>query len=210
MKVGIIGATGKAGSKILAEALNRGLDVTAIVRSKAKLTVDVPVIEKAIQQLTTEDVKGFDVLVNAFGAPMGQEEQHVVVGRHLIDILTGTDTRLIVVGGAGSLFVDPEKTLKVVDTPDFPDFVKPTANNQAQNFEDLKASSIKWTFLSPSAFFDAEGARTGKFTLGEDNLLVNSTGESYVSYADYAIALVDEIEKCAHVNKRFTVVGEKA
>jgi uncharacterized protein len=210
MKVAIIGATGKAGSKILTEVLERGLDVTAIVRSKAKLTADVPVIEKAIQELTTEDVKVFDVIVNAFGAPFGQEEQHVIVGKHLIEILTGTDTRLIVVGGAGSLFVDPEKTLKVVDTPNFPDFVKPTAHNQAQNLEDLKASSIAWTFISPSAVFDSEGGRTGKYTLGEDHLLVNAAGESYISYADYAIALVDEIEKPAHINKRFTVVAEKA
>ena len=210
MKIAVIGATGKAGAKILDESIARGLDVTAIVRSAAKLTQDVPVIEKEIIQLTTEDLTGFDVVVNAFGAPMGQEEQHVVVGKHLIDILAGTTTRLIVVGGAGSLFVDEAKTIRVVDTPDFPDFVKPTANNQFKNLEDLESSSIAWTFLSPSAMFDAEGARTGSYTLGQDHLLVNSAGESYVSYADYAIALVDEIENAAHVKKRFTVVGEKA
>ena len=210
MKIAVIGATGKAGTKILDESIARGLDVTAIVRSAAKLTQDVPVIEKEIIQLTTEDLTGFDVVVNAFGAPMGQEEQHVVVGKHLIDILAGTTTRLIVVGGAGSLFVDEAKTIRVVDTPDFPDFVKPTANNQFKNLEDLESSSITWTFLSPSAMFDAEGARTGSYTLGQDHLLVNSAGESYISYADYAIALVDEIENAAHVKKRFTVVGEKA
>lgn len=210
MKVAVIGATGKAGTKILDESIARGLDVTAVVRSAAKLTQDVPVIEKEIIQLTTEDLTGFDVVVNAFGAPMGQEEQHVVVGKHLIDILADTTTRLIVVGGAGSLFVDEAKTIRVVDTPDFPDFVKPTANNQFKNLEDLESSSITWTFLSPSAMFDAEGARTGSYTLGRDHLLVNSAGESYISYADYAIALVDEIENAAHVKKRFTVVGEKA
>ncbi len=210
MKIGIIGATGKVGSKILAEALERGLDVTAIVRSKAKLPADVPVVEKAIEELTIEDVKAFDVIVNAFNAPEGQDNQHATMGKHLIDILTGTDTRIIVVGGAGSLFTDKEKTSRVVDLPVLPESFKPAVLSAAQNLEDLKASSITWTYLSPSLMFDPVGGRTGKYTLGEDHLLVNAAQESYVSAADYAIALVDEIEKPAHINKRFTVVAEKA
>lgn len=89
--------------------MQRGHDVTAIVRSAAKVTADIAVIEKEVLELSQEDVKGFDVVVNAFGAPFGQEELHVKVGRHLIDIFTGIDTKLFVVGGAGSLFVNPEK-----------------------------------------------------------------------------------------------------
>ncbi|WP_019244338.1 MULTISPECIES: NAD(P)-dependent oxidoreductase [Bacillus] len=210
MKIAIIGATGKAGSKILNEVLARGLDVTAIVRTASKLTQDISVIEKDVLSLTKEDVAAFDVVVNAFGAPFGQEGQHVVAGKHLIDILAGTSTRLIVVGGAGSLFVDEAQTTRLVDTPDFPEVFVPTAKNQFQNLLDLQASNITWTFISPSAFFDPEGGRTGHYTIGQDQLLINNTGESYISYADYAIALVDEIEKSVHINKRFTVVAEKA
>lgn len=211
MKVGIIGATGKVGSLILNEAKERGHEVTAIVRDGSKLTdKDVPVIEKNIFNITTEDVKQFDVVVNAFGAPLGEEQAHVDAGHALIEAVKGTDTRIIVVGGAGSLYVDEAKTIKVLDTPEFPDIFKPTATGQGRNLEELKQTTdVKWTFISPSAFFDAEGKRTGAYKAGKDHLLVNSQGESYISYADYAIAVVDEIENGKHVNERFTVVGEK-
>ncbi|WP_312754860.1 NAD(P)-dependent oxidoreductase [Rummeliibacillus suwonensis] len=211
MKIGIIGATGKAGHKILTEAVSRGHEVTAIVRNAAKLTdKSVTVLEKDVFDLTTADIKGFDVVVNAFGAPIGKETLHVEVGRHLIEIFKDAkETKLFVVGGAGSLFVNPEKTVRVIETPDFPELFKATASNQAQNLLDLQASSITWTFLSPSAFFDPEGPRTGKYIAGQDHLLVNKQGESYVSYADFAIAVLDEIENPKHINERFTVASNK-
>jgi hypothetical protein len=210
MKIGIIGATGKAGNFILKEAVSRGHEVTAIIRSASKLEAEnVAVIEKDIFSLTTEDVQEFDVIVNAFGAPAGEEHLHVEAGRNLINILQDArDTKLFVIGGAGSLFVDPEKTVTVMSTPDFPAIYLPTAENQGKNLEDLKASSITWTFLSPSAFFDPEGPRTGQYIAGIDHLLVNTKGESYVSYADYAIAVLDELENPKHVNERFTVASE--
>lgn len=209
MKIGVIGATGKAGQKIVEEALQRGHEVTAIVRSASKVTEDIKVIEKDVLELTQEDIKDFDVVVNAFGAPFGQEELHVRVGRHLIDIFKGIATKLFVVGGAGSLFVDPEKTVRVMDTPDFPEMFFATAKNQGENLTDLQASSITWTFLSPSAMFDPEGPRTGHYTTGNDHLLVNASGESYVSYSDFAIAVLDEIENPQNINKRFTVSSTK-
>lgn len=211
MKIGIIGASGKAGSHILKEAISRGHQVTAIVRDKSKLKdTNVEVIEKSIFDLTRDDVKQFDVVVNAFGAPLGEEQAHVDAGRALIEAVRGTDTRIIVVGGAGSLFVDESKTVKLIDTPEFPDFVKPTARGQGRNLQDLQATTdIKWTFISPSAIFDPEGKRTGSYQSGKDHLLVNSKGESYISYADYAIAVLDEIENPQHINERFTVAGEK-
>ncbi|MGE8037142.1 NAD(P)-dependent oxidoreductase [Lysinibacillus sp. NPDC093692] len=209
MKIAVIGATGKAGKKIVEEALQRDHDVTAIVRSASKVTANISVIEKEVFALTQEDVKGFDVVVNAFGALAGQEELHVKAGRHLIDIFKGINTKLFVVGGAGSLFVDPEKNVLVMDTPDFPEMFYATAKNQGENLHDLQQSTITWTFLSPSAFFDPEGPRTGSYTAGEDHLLVNASGESYVSYADYAVAVLDEIENPKHVNSRFTVTSNK-
>lgn len=209
MKLAIIGATGKAGQKILTEALSNNLDVTAIVRDRNKLSIDVPTIEKDISALTAEDIKGFDVVVSAFGAPAGHEDLHVSNGKHLIDIFTGLNTRLIVVGGAGSLYVDPDKKIRVMDTPDFPEAFFATAYNQGKNFDDLKASSINWTFVSPSAFFDAEGPRTGKYVRGEDHLLLNDAGESYVSYADFAVAIVDEVKTPSAIKSRFTVSSNK-
>ncbi|WP_379971018.1 NAD(P)-dependent oxidoreductase [Ectobacillus sp. sgz5001026] len=210
MKIAIIGANGKAGNRILTEAVERGHQVTAIVRDASKLAdKSVPVIEKSIFDLTTDDVKQFDVVVNAFGAPVGEEQAHVDAGHALIEAGKGTNTKVIVVGGAGSLYVDAEKTLKVLDTPDFPAMFKPTATGQGRNLQELQESTgITWTFVSPSAFFDPEGKRTGSYQAGKDHLLVNAKGESYISYADFAIAIVDEIENPKHVNERFTVVGE--
>lgn len=211
MKIGIIGASGKAGSMILKEASERGHEVTAIVRSASKMAnSDAAVIEKDIFNLTAADIKGLDVVVNAFGAAPGQEHLHVEAGRKLIELFKQVpETRLIVVGGAGSLYVDKEKTTQLYDTPEFPKEYLPTAKNQGQNLQDLKeADGLKWTFISPAAFFNPEGKRTGSYQKGQENLIVNAAGESYISYADYAIAVVDEAEKGEHINERFTVVGE--
>lgn len=211
MKIGIVGATGKAGSLILDEAVKRRHEVTAIVRNASKLNNDnVKVIEKDVHDTWTEDFKGLDVVVNAFGAPLGEKDAHVEAGRVLINALSGTGIRLIVVGGAGSLYVDDSRTMKVIDTPNFPDIFKPTAGGQSENLEELEqTTNLKWTFISPSAEFDAEGKRTGAYETGADVLLVNKSEESYISYADFAIAVIDEAENAEHVNERFTVVAEK-
>ncbi|WP_342472023.1 NAD(P)-dependent oxidoreductase [Metasolibacillus sp. FSL H7-0170] len=210
MKIAVIGASGKAGNLILKEAASRGHEVTAIVRDKVKLQDNnTAVIEKDVLKLTAADLTSFEVVVNAFGAPLGEEQAHINVGRTLIEALKGSATRLIVVGGAGSLYVDENKTLKLIDTEEFPEVVKPTAKGQGRNLEELQQTTdLTWTFISPSAFFDAEGKRTGAYQLGKDRLLVNSKGESYISYADYAIAVVDEVENAQHLKQRFTVVAE--
>ncbi|MFJ7471372.1 NAD(P)-dependent oxidoreductase [Peribacillus frigoritolerans] len=211
MKIGIIGASGKAGSMILKEALTRGHEVTAIVRDEAKVQIQgASVMEKDVFDLKAEDIKEFDVVVNAFGAAPGKEHLHVEAGKILIEAMKGApQTKLIVVGGAGSLFVDEAKTIRVLDTPELPKEYFATAYNQSKNLGDLQnATGIQWTFVSPSAFFDPHGIRTGGYKLGKDNLLVNSKGESYVSYADFALAVLDEIENPQHINQRFTVVAE--
>ncbi|WNS45848.1 NAD(P)-dependent oxidoreductase [Paenibacillus sp. MMS20-IR301] len=210
MNIAVIGAGGKAGSKIVKEALSRGHEVTAIVRDASKAAgTKASVVEKDIFALTAEDLQRYDAVVNAFAAPFGQEHQHVDAGNVLIQALQNApDTRLIVVGGAGSLYVDEAHSMKVVDTPGFPDFVKPTALNQGKNLEILQGTQgLRWTFVSPSANF-AVGERRGAYVKGKDQLLVNSKGESYVSYADYAIAIVDELEHPQHIGERFTVVSE--
>ncbi|MEI7024812.1 NAD(P)-dependent oxidoreductase [Paenibacillus sp. y28] len=211
MKIAVIGATGKAGSLIVNEAVSRGHEVTAVVRDASKAAgYKTAVLEKDVFALQSSDLEGFDAVVNAFGAPMGQEHLHVEAGRALIEALKGApDTRLLVVGGAGSLFVDEAKTIRVMDTPEFPEEYVATASNQSQNLKDLQTSSgIKWTFISPAGFFNPEGRRTGAYQKGKDNLILNSKGHSYISYADYAIAVVDEIERPQHLNERFTVIGE--
>jgi putative NADH-flavin reductase len=212
MKIGVIGATGKAGSRIMKEALDRGHDVTAIVRDASKLTdKNVKFLEKDIADLNTDDLIGFDAVVNAFGAPFGQEELYVLSIKVLIEAIKGApDTRLLVVGGAGSLFVDEARNTRLLETPEFPYEFVLTAINQMKSLEVLKSSNgIKWTFLSPADNFDPNGKKTGSYKKGKDNIIYNSKGESYVSYSDYAVAMVDEIENPCHINERFTIVSER-
>ena len=210
MKIAIIGATGKAGKLIMEEALKRGLDVTAIVRNKSKLSnSSVKVIEKDLFDLKKEDLKDFDTVVSAFGAWEEKElSKHGEVMNHLCDILADTNIRLMVVGGAASLFVN--HSMMLIDSPDFPKDWINLAKNSNKAFEILKSKkNVLWTYISPSADFQADGKKTGEYRIGDkDELCFNSKGESMISYADYAIGFVDEIENKKFLNKRITLVSK--
>lgn len=209
MKVAVICANGRVGKLIVKEAIERGLDVTAFAKGKNE-SVAINYVEKDLFDLTKEDLKDFDVVVNAFGA--WQEEvlpQHVTSLMHLCDVLSGTNIRLCVVGGAGSLYVNKEHTIQVMDGEDFPDIFKPLAKAQGKALDELrKRNDVKWTFLSPAGDFQADGERTGQYILAGEELTLNSKGESVISYADYAIAMVDEITKGNHIQQRISVVSE--
>ena len=207
MKIAVVCANGKAGKLIVKEAVGRGLDVTAIVRGENRSAANV-VIVKDLFNLTTADLKNFDVVVDAFGAWAPEVlPQHSASLKHLCDILSGTEVRLLVVGGAGSLYVNPEHTVRVMDGPDFPEMFKPLAQAQGKALEELRQrSDVKWTFLSPACDFQADGERTGKYLLGGEELKLNERGESIISYADYAIAMVDEAVRGHHIGQRISVV----
>lgn len=207
MKLAVVCANGKAGKLIVKEALNRGLDVTAVVRGENQ-TEAAQVIRKDLFRLTADDLKGFDVVIDAFGAWTEDTlPRHSTSLKHLCDVLSGTDTRLLVVGGAGSLYVNPEHTACVADGPDFPDAFKPLAAAMAKALGELRArGDVKWTYLSPAGDFQADGERTGQYILGGEELTLNARGESVISYADYAIAMVDEAVSGSHIQQRISVV----
>ncbi len=207
MKLAVVCANGKAGSLIVKEAVSRGLDVTAVVRGENR-TEAKKALKKDLFELTAEDFKGFDVVVDAFGAWTPETlPQHSTSLKHLCDVLSGTDTRLLVVGGAGSLYVNQEHTAQVMDGADFPDVFKPLASNMAKALEELRErTDVNWTYISPAGDFQAEGERTGAYILGGEELTLNSRGESVISYADYAIAMVDEAVKGDHIHQRISVV----
>ncbi|MFC2747080.1 SDR family oxidoreductase [Campylobacter concisus] len=211
MKIAIIGANGKSGANLVNEALKQGYDVTAIVRNKEYKNESVKVVYKDIFELTKADLAGFDAVISAFAA--WSEETfplHKKVATHLVNLLEGTNTRLIVVGGAGTLFVDSKGTM-VMDTPDFPTAYMGVAKATAESYFELKGSTnVLWTYVSPAGDYDANGARTGKYVLGGDNLILNSKNESYISYADLALAIIDELKNKNFIQKRFTAVGERA
>lgn len=209
MKVAVICANGKEGRLIVKEALDRGLDVTAVVRGENKSAADKAIV-KDLFDLTAEDLKGFDAVVDAFGAWTPETlPQHSTSLKILCDALSGTDTKLLVVGGAGSLYVNPEHTATVSDGENFPDAFKPLAAAMAKALGELRErNDVKWTYISPAADFQADGERTGKYILGGEELILNSKGESVISYADYAIAMVDEIVKGNHIQQRISVTAE--
>lgn len=207
MKIAVVCANGKAGKLIVKEAADRGLDVTAVVRGENH-SAALKVIEKDLFDLTAADLAGFDVVIDAFGA--WTEETlplHSTSLKHLCDLLSGTDTRLLVVGGAGSLYVNPEHTATVSEGAGFPDAFKPLAAAMAKALTELRSrSDVKWTYVSPAGDFQAEGERTGTYLLGGEELTLNSRGESIISYADYAIAMIDEAVNGSHIQQRISVV----
>lgn len=209
MKVAIICANGKAGQLITKEALDRGLDVTAFVRNENKSLAENVVI-KDLFDITTEDLKGFDAVVDAFGGWTAETIPQITEAvKKLCDVLAGSDSKFIIVGGAGSLYVNSEHTLTVADGADFPDSWKPLAAAHGKALEYLYTiKDVNWTYISPAGDFQADGERTGKYKLGGDELILNSKGESVISYADYAIAVVDEITNGNHSKQRISVVSE--
>ncbi|MFZ4832429.1 NAD(P)-dependent oxidoreductase [Rouxiella sp. Mn2063] len=200
MSIALIGASGKAGARILKELSDRGHHVTAIARHPEKIAALPHVTavkgDANDQAALTALLKGHDVVISSV---------HFTVSdpRILIDAVKAAHVkRYLVVGGAGSLEVAPG--VQLITTPDFPEFAKPEALAGGKFLDLLRQEKqLDWTFLSPSALF-VPGERTGKFRLGKDQLLANEKGSS-ISFEDYAIALVDEVEKPAHSRQRFTV-----
>jgi putative NADH-flavin reductase len=201
MKIALIGASGNVGQRVTAEAVSRGHEVIAIARNVASIEAK-PGVTPVAADLTNESqiidaIKGADVLV------LSVRFQDLDFEPVLATIAKSGVPRLLVVGGAASLEVAPG--VQLIDTEGFPDFIKVEAEPARQALKRLQAEkTINWTFLSPSVFF-GPGERTGTFRLGKDELLTAADGKSHISYEDYSIALLDEIETPKHEGERFTV-----
>ncbi|WP_460056796.1 NAD(P)-dependent oxidoreductase [Pseudolactococcus yaeyamensis] len=191
MKIAVIGATGQAGSLITEKLVAMGADVTALVRNASRLTVDIPVIEKDIFTLTQADLAPFDIVIEAFRAPDGQESQHLQAMQHLISLLSGSQTHLIAVGGTSSLYIDATRTQRQIDLVDVTAPFYPVAKAMSDAALELKASDLNYTYVSPAAYFDPAGPETGAYSLATDIFTANASGESYISMADFASAVRD-------------------
>ncbi|WP_149087791.1 NAD(P)-dependent oxidoreductase [Pseudomonas prosekii] len=200
-KIAIIGATGRAGSQLLEEALRRGHSVTAIARDTAKIGARAGVVSKNVDALDAEAlqaaVAGHDVVISA--AHFATLPASAVIG----PVKSAGVKRLLVVGGAGSLLL-PDGG-RVIDSEGFPEEYKAEASAGALFLQNLRQEQqLDWTFVSPSAEF-VEGERTGTFRIGKDDLLVSAQGRSWITFADYAIALLDEVQTPKHSRQRFAV-----
>ncbi|MGV8917351.1 MAG: NAD(P)-dependent oxidoreductase [Pseudomonas sp.] len=199
--IAIIGATGRAGSQLLEEALRRGHNVTAIARDASSLAGRAGVVAKSLDVSDTnayaKAIAGHDVVISS--THFSTISAHATID----PVKQAGVPRLLVVGGAGSLFVAPG--VRLIDTPNFPDEYKTEATAGAAFLDVLRdEKDLNWTFQSPSALF-VDGERSGAFRLGKDDLLVDVSGNSSISFADFAIAMLDEIERPAHPRQRFTV-----
>ncbi len=208
MKIAVIGATGKAGKLIANEATSRGYEVSIFVRDKSLVEeVYNNVIQKDIMDLRPADVKGYDAVISAYGCSPGQEEEQLGIMQHLIEVFEQVpEVRFLAVGGVGSLYTDETLSQRLCDN--FPPSAK-LPIFAAKAFDGLKKSKVNWTYFSPAMRFKYTGMRTGKYKLGCDSVIKNDGGESYISYADYAVAMVDELENKSFLKKRFTAVSER-
>lgn len=207
MNILVIGANGNAGRRIVSKSLKAGHQVTGVVRREGAIE-SIPTIVKNAMSLTKEELTRFDVVINATSA-FTPETYHLQTDLTLLLVkaLSNTNTRLIVVGGAGSLYVDEDHTVQLYDTPEFPEEFLGLAKAQGNALDILRRfSTVDWTFFSPAAEFDAEGPEINDYTLGTENFIVNNEGHSYISYDTYTSILVDEIKNHAFNRQRFTAV----
>jgi uncharacterized protein len=207
MKVVVYGATGNAGKEIVKELLARGHQVTGVARNIDSLKA-IPGVTTQTDDLSNVDaiaaiIKGADAVVTAYQPPPDNTDALVEVTRREIEAVKKAGSiRLLVVGGAGLLEVAPGVTL--IKSGHLPPQYLPIATAHENALALLRASNINWTYLSPAAYF-MPGERTGKFRLGTKELISDSKGESKISFADYAIALVNEIEQPHHERASFSV-----
>ena len=211
MKIALIGATGYVGAPLLQEALIRGHQVTALVRHPQKLSAhpQLTAVEADVHDSAAlaKQLRGHDAVISAFNPGWGVADirEQFIAGSHSIIAASKQAgvKRLLVVGGAGSLYVAPG--VQLIDTPDFPAEYKEGAEGARQALNMLREEAqLEWTFLSPAALL-VPGPRTGKFRLGRDELLMNGDEPGRISVADLAVALIDETERPQHIRQRFTL-----
>ncbi|WP_321480879.1 NAD(P)-dependent oxidoreductase [uncultured Bacteroides sp.] len=212
-KIVLIGASGFVGSAILNEALNRGHEVTAVVRNPEKIkTEHANLIVKKADISSEETVKlittGADAVISAYNPGWTNPNIYKDTLKNYSSILNGTKAagvkRLLCVGGAGTLFVEPG--LRLMDTGVLPEAIMPGVKSLAEFYLNTLCSEkgIDWVFFSPAGNI-APGERTGKFRLGKDDLIVDAEGKSNISVEDYAVAMIDELERPSYHQERFTI-----
>jgi uncharacterized protein len=201
-KIAVYGATGMIGSRLVAEALERGHEVTGVTRSGGELPAGATAVQGSAgdAELTARIAAEHDVLISAIGPSRTGGDRRAYLADLATLVETLGDKRLLVIGGAGSLLIDGQR---LVDSPEFPEIYKAEALIAAEALEYFRGlgEQVDWTFISPAPII-APGERTGVFTLGTDS----PAGES-VSAEDFAVALIDEIEKPVHRRRRFTLAN---
>lgn len=212
-KVVLIGATGFVGSAILDELVERGHEVTAVVRNVEKLPKNA-LVKPVKEDVGNEDaiaklLEGKDAVISAYNPGWNNPniaQETIVNYRHILAAAKKSGIgRLLIVGGAGTLFCAPG--VRILETGVFPNEIFNCVVSLGYVYLNIlqNEKELDWVFFSPAGMFDEKGERTGKFRLGKDDLVVDAEGNSHISVQDYAVAMVDELEKPAHHRERFTI-----
>jgi len=208
MNIALIGASGTIGRRIAEEALRRGHEVTAIMRNPEGLDSEHERLKKHKADVMDpasleEAIRGHDAVISAFGPSFGQEEELVAAARTILEgTRRGGVSRLLIVGGAGSLITD--SGVPLMETPEFPEEIRTLARAHADAYDLYAQSDLEWTYVSPAAIIEP-GKRTGQFRIGMDRLVTDESGASRISAEDYAVAMIDELEDPQFIRARFTV-----
>ncbi|MFC6260073.1 NAD(P)-dependent oxidoreductase [Levilactobacillus fujinensis] len=212
MKIAVIGAYGKTGRALIQEATKRGHSVLAIAhRQHDDVTYDNLLI-KDLMDLTATDLAGVEAVVDAVSAWTPETFAiHTTGLSHLAQILSGTETRYLKVGGAGTLYINADHTKMLKDRADYPADWLPLADALVASLSRLRSySNLAWTYVTPAFNYDADGAATGVYHVDGENYLAKSDADSYISYADYATGMLDIIEQNTYIRQRITLVGGEA
>ena len=207
MNILVIGANGNAGRLIVEKALKAGHQVSGVVRREGAIE-GIPTIVKDALQLTKQELTQCDIVVNATSA-FTPDTYHLPADLTLLLVkaLANTNTRLIAIGGAGSLYVDEDHTVQLNDTPEFPKEFLARSKTHGKSDDILrKFSNVDWTMFTPPPILDAEGPESNDYVLGNENVILNKEGKPYISYATFAQILVDEINNHKFSRQRFTAV----
>lgn len=216
MKIVLLGATGFVGSALLKEALDRGVEVTAIVRNPAKVKIESPLLTVVKGDVTDPEViasvaKGADTIVSAYNPGWANPRLYEETLENYPKILEGAKKagvkRVLIVGGAGTLFVKPG--IRLIDTGTLPESWIPGVKSLGEFYLNTltKENELDWVFLSPAANLGnlQPGTRTGHYRVGKDDMIVDEKGDSFISVEDYAKAMIDELLEPKHHQERFTV-----
>lgn len=196
MNVLVLASNGRVSSLVIEQLIARGHQVTGVSRSANKNPKLNGFIEKDILALTAEDMLGYDAIVNGFGVWKAEEYAlHIQIIQHLNTILADNTTPLYIVGGCGSLYIDQEKQTKLFQSPDFPKEYVALCDAEDQSLQLLQQNKIHWIYISPALFFDADGVQSKQVIISDNRFYTDKEGKSYLSYADFAWALVNLLEK---------------
>lgn len=209
MHIAILGAHGKSGIQLISAAQEKGIEVTGVTRRNDPTSADHQIV-KDVMDLTTQDLSGFDAVIDALGYHKPEDMHlHTDTLMHIVDILRDTQVRLFVVGGAGSLYTGKDHSVMMVDTPDFPKEHFPVARGMADALAKLVPhTDVDWVYVSPALEFIPDGPSTTRYVIGDDMVHLNADGHSTVSYTDFAHGMIDLLLEGGHSHKHLSIYAK--